>query len=904
MSIWSHGESLLRNLFRRNKVETQLDEELQAYVALLADEKKAQGLPADQAHRTALIELGGVTQVKQAVRETRAGSGLESVAQDIRFGWRMLKRSPSFTLAAILSLGLGMGVTTAVFSAVYSLLIRPLPYPNAQRLVWISNFWPKIHMDTVLSPDFVEARAHTRSFEQLSAYTVGDENLTGAGDAVRVSCAWVTANFLPMLGAVPQLGRPFNTSEDKPGSPPLVLISDRLWHRQFNANPAIVNSIITLDGAKQTVIGVLPPHFRFPDLQLEPDVYGAQRIDPDTSISVTKRLINLNVIALLKDGVSAPQALAEMQTFYAARKSSYPPGFQSLMQGQETRVQGLQRFLTGDDRKPLLILLGAVALVLLIACANVANLQLARAGIRRQEISVRGALGASRTRLLRQFLVESLLLATIAAVLGYAIAWSVTAVVQRTQLPETAQINLYTRAIPLLRLPFGKLSVAIGVDGWVLAFTLGLALLTTLLFGLLPAWRGTRPDLARSLTGPALRITSGREQQALRQILLVSEVALGVALLAGAGLLARSFLHVLQADPGFDASHALTGVTLLSGEKYRSPDAENRFAEQLISRLQGLPGVRAAAVSSILPLDPYDARSAFIMEGAPKPPLGMRPSVPVISVTPDYFPAAGTSLLEGRSFLSGDGPNVAMVAIVNRSFAAKYFAGGSVGKRFDLNSWTGDFRPVTIIGVAADTRHQGMEQPPAPEVYLPMAQLPQAGMKIIVRADGDPALLSQAMRTAVISTDNQQPLFDVQTMQARAQATLGQRRLTTFLLMLFAMLAVLLAAVGVYGVFSYSVTQRAHEIAIRLALGSARTRVLRLVVAEAVRLVAAGGVIGLAGAFFLSRLLRSMLVGVTAHDAISLCIAWLVMTAVGAIASYIPAARASRIDPNALLHAE
>ncbi|MGA2571871.1 MAG: ABC transporter permease [Terracidiphilus sp.] len=904
MSIWSRGESLLRNLFRRNKVERQLDEELQAYVALLTDEKNARGMPAEEARRTALIELGGVTQVKQAVRETRAGSDLESVGQDIRFGWRMLRRSPSFTLAAVISLGLGMGATTAIFSVVYSLLIRPLEYPNARRLVWISNYWPKIHMDTVLSPDFVEMRSRTRSFEQLSAYTVGDENLTDAGEPVRVSCAWVTANFLPMLGAVPQLGRLFTASEDRPGGEQLVLISDRLWRRQFNANPGIINTSITLDGGKQTVIGVLPPHFRFPDLQLEPDVYGPQRVDPDASVSLTKRLTNLNVIGLLKTGVSDREALAEIRTFYASRAASYPPGFQSLMQGQQTRVEGLQRHLTGEDRKPLFILLGAVALVLLIACANVANLQLARAGMRRQEISVRGALGASRRRLLRQFLIESLLLAMIAAAMGLAIAWGVTAVIQHTQLPEAAQINLYTQAVPLMRLPFGKLSLAIGVDGWVLAFTLGLALVTTLLFGLLPAWRGARPDLARSLTGPAQRVTSGREQQTLRQILLVAEAGLGVSLLACAVLLTRSFLHVLETDPGFDAGHAMTGVTLLSGERYQAGEAMNRFAEQLVSRLEELPGARAAAISSILPLDPYDLRSALMIEGAPKPPMGMRPSVPVISVTPGYFRAAGTSLLEGRTFNSGDGPNLGLVAVVNRAFAARYLSGDALGKRFDLNSWEGDPRPVTIVGVAADTRHGGMEQTPQPEVYLPMAQLPQAAMKIIVRADGNVALLSRAMRNAVTATDREQPLFDVQTMEARAQASVGQRRLTTLLLMLLAMLAVLLAAVGVYGVFSYSVAQRSHEIAVRLALGSARSGVVRLVVAEAAWLVAAGGVIGLAGAFFLSGLMRSMLVGVTAHDAMSLCLAWLMMTAGGTVASYAAAAKSSRIDPNALLHAE
>ena len=315
MSFRSKCQSLLRNLFRRHSVECELDEELQNYLALLTEENLARGLPADEARRLALLEFGGVTQVKQAVRETRAGSTLESMAQDVRFGWRMLKRSPSFTLTAILSLSLGMGATTSIFTAVYSLLIRPLPYPAASRLVWISNFWPRIHMDTVLSPDFVAARTQTRSFEQLAAYTVGDVNLTGAGEPVRVSAAWVTANFLPMLGAVPHAGRLFTTAEDRPGGPQYVLISDRLWRHQFNASPAILNTTITLDGGPQTVIGVLPPHFRFPDLQLEPDVYGPQRLDPDAGVSISRRLTNLAVIALLKNGVSASQARAEMHTF-------------------------------------------------------------------------------------------------------------------------------------------------------------------------------------------------------------------------------------------------------------------------------------------------------------------------------------------------------------------------------------------------------------------------------------------------------------------------------------------------------------------------------------------------------------------------------------------------------------
>jgi predicted permease len=759
-------------------------------------------------------------------------------------------------------------------------------------------------METVLSADYTAARGSTHSFEELGAFTIGDQNLTHAGRPTRVTCAFVTANFLSMLGVTPQLGRMFTAGEDVPGGPRLVLISDHLWRRQFNADPRVLLSTILLNGEKQLVIGVLPAAFRFPDLQLEPEVYAPQRLNPASSVSIDRVLINLNVIGRLRSGTTDQQALAEMRAFYAARAASYPAGFRTLMQGQQTKVEPLQRHLTGEDRKPLLILFAAVVLVLVTACANVANLQLARAGTRVQEISVRGALGASRPRLIQQLLVESLLISAMAAALGLVIAFTVTTAIQHTQLPESAQISVYNRVTPLLRLPFGKLSVAIGLDRWVLAFTATLMLATTLLFGLLPAFRGARPDLARTLGGHSSRISGSREQKLLRRGLLILEVGLGIILLSGAGLLTRSFIHVLRADPGFDENNLLTAVTLLSGNRYDHDDAKESLAQALLARLMAMPGVKAAAITSVLPLQPYDERSAFTLQGAPVPPMGMRPSVPVISVTPDYFRTAGTPLLEGRSFSNQDGPTTATVAIVNRMFALRNFQGNAIGKRFNLNSWNGDFRPVIIVGVAADTRHGGTEQPIEPEVYLPMAQLPQSAINLMVRSDADPAPLSNAMRDAVAAVDPDQPLFDVQTMEQRTSAALGRRRLMMLLLLIFAGLALVLSAVGVYGVFSYSVTQRVREIAIRLALGSRRSGVLRLVLAEAAALIIAGGLLGIAGGLFFARLLTSMLAGVSPHDAVSFCMAWLIMTAIGLGASYLPAAHAARLDPNAALHME
>ena len=899
--------SMMRNLFQRERVDGQLSDEVRGYVEMLADEKVASGMPAARARREALMEMGGEAQVAQAVRDARAGSGLETFAQDLRFGWRMLRRSPGFTVVAVISLALGIGATTAIFSAVYSLLLRPLDYAQANSLVWISNLWPRFHMDTVFSPDFVAARRQTKSFSELAAFVERDQNLTDAGEPARTSYANVTANFFPMLGVVPQLGRNFSAEEDKPNGPSVVLLSDRLWRRKFNADPRVIGSGITLNGERHFVIGVLPEHFRFPDVQLEPDVYGPLGLSGADTLSIEKPMMNLEVIARLRDGVTAGAAREEMRTFYANRAKSYPAAMAHLADGQQTTVVSLHRHLTGDDRRPLLILLGAVGLVLLIACANVANLQLARAGARRHETSVRGALGASRGRLVRQFLTESLLLSSMAAALGLAIAFAVTKFIQHVQVPDQPQLNIYERATQLVRLPFGKLSVAIAIDGWVLAFTVGIAMLTTLLFGLAPALRSTRLDIAAALQGAGQRMTEGREHRGSRNKLLVIEVALAIALLSCAGLLIRSFVHVLTSDLGFDARDTLTGVTLLSGSKYESGAGMTSFVNGVLPHLKAMPGVKAAAASSLLPMQPYDERSAIAMEDQPAPPMGFRPAVPVISVTPEYFRVVGTALVAGRALNDGDQEKSLPVAVVNVAFTRKYLHGADgVGKRFKLYYRGNDSTLITIVGVAADTKHNGLEQEAQAEVYMPMAQNPQPAVNLMVRteAGADAASLTKPMREAVLAVDREQPLFDVQTMEQRVGSVVAQRRLTMLMLAVLAGLAVVLSAVGVYGVFSYSVTQRVHEIAIRLALGAARSRVLRMVVLEAARLMLAGSLLGLGAALLLSRLLVSSLVGISPHDGISLGFALGLMAVVGFGASLIPAAHAARTDLNAVLHAE
>jgi predicted permease len=900
--MWSHIKSALRNLLHTQQVESELDDEIASYVAVVTDEKIAAGLAPEQARRSALAECGGTEHVKQAVRNSRAGTFAESLGQDIRFGIRQLRRNPAYSLTAIITLALGIGATTAIFSAVYALLLRPLPYPGSDRLMFIYQHIKQDDMG-LLNQDFSAAQPSLKSFESVAGYLgTYDENLTGVGAPLRVSTMPVTANFFPTLRVTTALGRNFLSSEDRKEGPAVVILSHRLWQSRFNSDPAIIGRTITLAGKAQTVVGVLPAHFSFPDLTAEPELYVPAGMDTDSSLETTGVKIWLVLtIARIRDGVTLPQAQADLNLFEENRVNGYVSFYKNWAQGRKIIAEPLQRSLTGDDREPFLILLACVAAVLLIACANVANLQLARSATREPEMALRGALGAGRLRLIRQSLIESLTLSAIASVLGLAIAAAVTWLIRQSGMPGTFSSG--SPIANLLQAPFGKLSAAVEVNGWVLTFTAGLALLTTLLFGLAPAIGSSRADLRTSLQSAGGRASSGRQHRRLRSALLVVEIGLAVLLLTGAGLLIRSFAHVLQNGAGFDSRQCLTAKVQRNSSE--EPEKMVAFAQQLLPRLKAIPGVQTAAIGSTLPLEhDYQGRTLAFGDGPPLP-VGQRPGVLTISISPEYFRATGTRLLQGRAFSIADNAGAVPVAIVNQAFARKYFNGDALDKHFRINLHSHNiFTPITAVGIVQDVPLDSLEADIQPIIYLPFDQVPQHELNILLRSSIEPASLTIGIRKAVLDTDPTQPLFDVATMENRLSQSLAQRRLLMLLIAAFAVLAMILAGVGVYGVFSYRVSQRQQELAIRLALGSSRPELLRLIVAQAMRLILAGGVIGIAGAWFVDRLLASMLVGVKPHDPFSLSLAWGLMTLIALVGSSVPARNAARTNVISILRSE
>jgi predicted permease len=902
--MWSHIQSALRNLLHKQQVESELNDEIASYIAAVTDEKIAAGLAPEEARRRALAECGGTEHVRQSVRNVRAGAFAASLCQDMRFGFRQLRRNPAFAWTAVITLGLGIGATTAIFSAVYALLLRPLPYRGSDRLMFLYQHTKYDDMSAWPGQDFFAVQSALRSFESVAGFLgSADENLTGIGVPVRVSAMYVTANFFPTLRVAPALGRNFLNSEDRKGGPAVVILSHRLWQSRFNSDPRIIGRTIALAGKAQTVVGVLPAHFVFPDPAEEPDLYVPDDLDTDTRLETTNiSIVMVAAIARLRDGVTLPQAQAELNLFEQNRVKGYGPFFVNWAQGRSIVAEPLQRYLTGDDREPLLILLACVAAVLLIACANVANLQLARTVTREPEMALRVALGAGRLRLIRQSLVENLTLSALASLLGLAIAAAVAWLIRQSGAPGTFSSG--SAVADLLQAPFGKLSAVVEVNGWVLAFTAGLALLTTLLFGLAPAIGSSRADLRTSLQRAAGRASSGRQHRRLRSALLVAEIGLAVLLLTGAGLLIRSFAHVLRNGAGFDPRQCLTAKVQRNPSE--QPEKTTAFAQQLLPRLQAIPGVQAAAVGSALPLEHVYRGRALVFGSGPPLPVGQRPEARSISVSPEYFAATGTSLLHGRAFTSADTASAVPVVIVNQAFARKYFNGGDVlGRQFRISlHGPGRYASFTTIGIVQDVHYDSLEADIQPVIYLPFDQVPEAELNILLRSSVEPASLTTATRRAVVDTDPAQPLFDVAAMESRLSESLAQRRLIMLLIATFAVLATILAGVGVYGAFSYWVSQRRQEMGIRLALGSSRPELLRLIVMQAMRLILAGGVAGIAGAWFLDRLLASMLVGVRVHDPVSLLLAWGLMTLIALAGSSVPARNAALTSVIAILHAE
>ncbi len=883
-----------------------LEQEMRSHIEAEIEENLARGMKPDEARRKAFVRFGNITAARQKAYNVWYWVWLQQLHQDIRYALRQLVRNRGFTLTAVTTLGLGIGATTAIFSAVYSLLLRPLPYRDSAQLMSISSVWPAFQAEDTISPDFVAARNELKSFDGIAGYTIGNDNLSGIGNPEKIIRASVTANFFSVFGLEPRIGRSFLPGEDRADGPPVILLSDHLWRRKFDSNPNIVGRSAIVNGVPKTIVGVLPRGFIFPDLAVEPDYYAPIPLQADAAVRIEKPVIPVTVISRLRPGIGVEKAQAEVETFFQARARGYPVAMAPFAKDRRMKVESLQRHITGANRKPLYTLLASVLAVLLIACANVANLQLARAVARRHETALRGALGASRLRLIRQSLTESLVLSTLAAVVGLVIGYVVTALIR-----HAGALNGSQPTSPLggfLQLPFSKVSETVHMDAWVLAFAAGLALATTLLFGLAPAINGTRADLRSALQAAALRISPGREQSLLRHSLLVFEVGLAIVLLSSAGLLVRSFVSVLHYDSGFDPSDTLSAVTLISDPKFDPSDQRIlSFVDRVLPRLSALPGVQAAAMASALPLEETPQNSALVFEGVPIPPIGTWPTLSLISVSNDYFRVVGTPILKGRTFDPGDRKGAMPVAIVNQEFAQRFFAGDALRKRFGSNiggATAYDFKHLTIIGIAEDVRHGGLEQKVQPEVYVPMAQIPSARISIALRTQGNPEALAEALRHTVAVVDPNQPLFDIQTMEARVSRAVAQRRLIMLLITCFAALAVVLSAVGVYGVFAYSVSQRSQEMGIRLALGSSRNGVLQIILKQAAWLIVVGGAIGVGAALVSSRLLASLLVGVTPHDCVTLTTAWMLMTGIALLASSVPAIQASRTDLVSVLRCE
>jgi len=812
--------------------------------------------------------------------ERKGGIRMESLLQDLRFGARMLLRNPGFTLIAVITLALGIGANTALFSVVNGVLLRPLAYRDPDRLVWLSHKAAKPNQNAAISPPtFVDYRNQCQSFENLTALMYGTAfNLTGDGEPERLQGRRVSANFFDTLGVAPALGRGFLAEEDAPERNRVVVLSHGLWRRRFGADQNIVGRALRLNGQSFTVIGVMPAAFRWQADELwSPLALGPENFTPRSRGSEF-----LWIVARLKPRVTLQQAQAEVSGIAAQivrqNPDAYPAGGDFIAQ-----VKSLREEVVGDVRLTLLTLLGAVGFVLLIACANVANLSLARASSRRKEIAVRASLGASRFRLIRQMLTESLLLASLSGLGGLLLAgWGIDLL-----------LTLNPANLPRLQ--------EITVDARALSFLLGLALLAVLLCGLAPALQASKTDLQETLKEGDRGAGAGRQRT--RSLLVVSEVAMSLVLLVGAGLMVRSFLRLTQVNPGFAPDHVLTMQVALPASKYPEPPQRRAFFQQALERIRALPGVSSVGAIELLPLGGGARSATFAIEGRQTGPNEAQPHSDIRAIAPGYFQTMKIPLLEGRDFTEQDNADGRNVAMIDETLAQLYWPGGDpIGKRLNLQFAD---KPVwrEIVGVVGRIKHKGLDAEYKGQVFYPLAQGRHLGMCLVARTTTDPLSLVSAARGAIRAVDPEQPIDRVMTMEQVVADKVAQPRLTMLLLGAFAVLALVLAAVGVYGVLSYSVTQRTREIGIRMAIGAGQRDVLKLVVRHGMLLTLLGALLGLTASFALTRLMRTLLFGVSANDPLTFIAVALLLSLVALLAALVPARRATKVDPlTALRH--
>ena len=875
MSFLIRFRSLLSNLFQRDHAERELDRELSAHFALLVDEKIATGMSPADARRAARIEIGGVDQVKEQVRDVRLGATIEQVWQDTRYALRMLRKNPGFTSIVVITLALGIGVNTAIFSLVDGILLRALPYEQPNRLVRLVQSQRQLGLDTwnLSQASFAALRDNNHSFETVAAYSTSGANLTGDGDPKRVSLGTVSADFFKVLGIPPVLGRTFRPGEDTAGNNGVCVISYGFWQSRFAGDPNIIGRSLNLSGTTTEVVGVMPAGFSFP--RPETEMWIPLALNPTRPAPYF-----LRAIARLGSGVSPSAAETETTGVLWDYARQHPDTSENRVpvdkgSALKTIVTPLKEVMVGPTQKPLLILLCAVGLVLLIACANVANLLLARATSRVREIAVRFALGATPSRVARQLLTESLVLAFIGAAGGVMLAWLGVRMLDR----------MPTDGIPRIE--------AVTVDGRVLAFTAGL------LFGLMPALRAYRMGMVAAMHEGGRGGSSSRRSNSA---LVAAQFALSFVLLIGAGLLLKSFQHLQSVNLGFNPENLLTMSVALPARKYSKPEQALQFCESLTDRMRSLPGVRAAGLITSLPFVGDGNTDNFIVEGHEPGAGDEGVQGQLLSMTPGNLQAMEIPLLRGRDFLESDKSDSQPVAIVDETLARMYWPDGdALGKRVET---TGDMQWMTIVGVVGGIKQDQLAERLQPHIYAPLAQSPTLLAKLVIRTDVPTNSIIGSVRNAVSELDPAIPIYSIRSMNEVIGRTLNSQRLTNLLLTSFSVMALLLAAVGIYGTMSLYVGSRKNEFGIRLALGAQPGALLRLVLREGMVLIAAGIAIGVGGALVLTRAMVSLLFEVSPTDPVVFTGVPLLLVFVALAACFVPARRASRVDPMVALRCE
>ncbi len=809
--------------------------------------------------------------------------------QEIRFAFRSLTKTPAFAFIAIVTLALAIGANTAVLSLVNALLIRPLPYRAPQQLVLLLQHFKAQNLDRipVSPPEFVDYETRARSFEKLGAFGYANFNLAGGDQPERIAGAVVTAGVFPLLGVTPLQGRFFEADEGKEGRDDVVIISARLWQRRFNNDPKIVGSKLLLNGRSYTVVGIMPAKFDFP-LQLFNLGSGGQfgeRADIWKPLAFADKEMKARysrsyaVVGRLAPNTSAKQAQAEIENINSQMRREHPNNY-SQDDSFGGDVLPLQELAVAGMRPALLILLAAVFLVLLIACANLTTMLLARAAAREREMAIRVALGASPLRVLKQVLTESVLLAVLGGSAGVLLAiWGV-------NLLKT----IGSQTVPRLR--------EVNIDLNVLLITLAVAVGTGIIFGLVPGLASAKPELTEALKESGRGSTQGKRRNRLRSGLVIAEVALALVLLTSAGLLMKSFARLQNVNPGFNPENSLTVEVSVPKLQYPDSATQTRFFNEAQRRIAALPGVKTAGFSTILPLAGTNSDSSFAIEGRPANDKSPSPDEEKREVSPDYFRALETPLIKGRFFTEADNMEAPPVLIVNQAFAKKFWPNeDAVGKRIVMGGMSDKPNWITIVGVVGDMRHFGLDIEPKPEMYTPFAQDPYYSVIFVIKGQQDPRSLLPAIRREVQAIDPAVPLANIRTFENLIGESVAPRKLSVVLLGVFAAVAVLLATVGIYGVMSFLVVQRTHEIGVRMALGAQRADVLKMVIGRALKLVAAGTAIGLVVALFSTRALQALLYRVSAFDVPTFLLVTFILGLVALAASYLPAVRATRADP-------